>query len=431
MNESPQYEAFLRKNEAWNFWVNTLDVTFFTLATSFIFGSTVLSLYASHLTSSAILIGLIPSIQAVGYYIPQLITASHAERAPRKKPFVQRISVMERLPYLFVTLGILFWPKAPKGVSFAILALSLALAAVSGGLATPAWQNLIAKVIRLERRGLFFGLSHALGGLLGIAGAALSRHLLTTYAFPLSFGLCFLLCFAFQVVSWTFLSLNREPAQKVVKQPIALLDYWRRLPAVLRDNPNFARYLLGRTLLILGSMGTVFYVLYARKVFQLGEAFAADLTMAALISQTVSTPLLGWLADRRGHKWLTETSAVVAVAAIITVLAAPNALWLYLVFVLLNVSSSGHMVAGMSITMEFSAPEDLPTFTALASTLLSIPILLAPVLGGWIVDLTGYRPLFLIALAFLLAGWATMRWAVREPRQQKRTAPPALEGERP
>ena len=75
---------------------------------------------------------------------------------------------------------------------------------------------------------------------------------------------------------------------------------------MLRQNPNFARYLVSRALLILGGMGTAFYVLYARRVFQVDDAFAANLTVAALASQTVFTPLLGWLGAQWGHKWLTQ-----------------------------------------------------------------------------------------------------------------------------
>ena len=416
IRSSGYYEAYIRKNETWNFVVNTLDLTFYNLALSFIFGSTVLSLYASHLTSSAALIGVIPAIQRAGYFLPQLLMARRAEELSRKKPFVQKISVMERIPYLFVALGILVWPDAPSWISFAILAISLAMAAGSGGLVGPAWKAMLAKVIRVERRGLFFGLSHALGGLLGIAGAAGSRYVLDKYPYPTSFGVCFLLCFASQVLSWVCLSLNREPAREPVKEVLRARAYWRRLPTILRENPNFARYLAARALIVLGTMGTAFYIIYARGRFQVTDAFAGKLTMVALMSQTASTPLLGWLADRRGNKWLTELSTLVGACGLLLILFAPNPLWVYAAFMLLTAASSGMAIAGMSITMEFSDPDELPTFTALASTIVAGPILLSPILGGWLADVAGYQVLFVAALAFTALGWSAMHWGVRDPR---------------
>jgi MFS family permease len=413
---SDEYQAFVRKNETWNFMANVLDLTFYNLAISFIFGSTILSLYASRLTTSALLIGLIPAIQNVGYFLPQLLMARQTEQLSQMKPFVLKISVMERTPYLVVALGIFLWPGAPHWLSYAILALGLGVATFSGGIAGPAWNAMLAKVIRPERRGRLFGLSQATGGLLGIGGAALSRYALGNYAYPISFGICFLLCFVAQALSWLSLALNHEPRQLPTREVLSLKEYWLRLPQVLRGNPNFARYLLSRALLILGGMGTAFYVLYARHAFQVSDAFAANLTVAALASQTVFTPLLGWLGDKWGHKRLTQVAAAIAGGAVLMALLAPSAPWFYGVFVLLNAGSSGMMVAGLSMTMEFSKTEELPTFVALANTLLAAPMLVAPVLGGWLVDTAGYRALFIVALSFLCLGWGSMRWFVHEPR---------------
>jgi MFS family permease len=422
MCDTPQatdYESYIRKNETWNFAVNLLDLTFYNLALSFIFGSTVLSLYTSYLTSSAMLIGLIPAIQGIGFSLPQLLMARRAARAPRKKPLLLKISVMERLPYLFVALGIFLWPDAPPGLSFGVLALSLAIATGSGGLGAPAWQSMLAKVIPVERRGLLFGLSSTTGGALGIAGAVLSRHVLAEYPYPTSFGICFFLCFVSQAISWICLSLNREPAREVDKDVPSAREYWRRLPSVLRGHPNFARYLTGRALIVMGGMGTAFYVLYARQTFGITDAFAANLTMAALLGGIVSSPLLGWSADRRGHKWLTELSTLLNIACVLFVLYAPNTMLLYPAFMLVNASQAGMFVASTSIIMEFSDADDIPTFSALSGTIMAAPVLLAPILGGWLVDTAGYHTLLITALLFSGLGWAFMRWGVREPRHER------------
>jgi MFS family permease len=415
-----QVEEYVQKHARWNFIANVMDVSFFSLATSFIFGATVLSLYASYLTSSAVAIGLIAAIQSIGYTLPQLLTARKAEQLDHKKSYVQKISVMERIPYLFVPLGMLLWPDAPRWLSFIILAVSMAMATFAGGLASPAWNAMLAKVVAVHRRGLLFGLMRSIGGLMGIGGALISRRVLATYAYPTSFGICFALCFLFQVASFICLSLNREPRQRPAKAPLGIVEYWRRLPGVLRGNPNFVRYLGSQALLIFGTMGVGFYILYGRQRFGIDDAFAANLTMAALASQTLATPILGWLADHRGHKWLSQVCAVIGAGALLAVLAAPSVPWLYLVFMLSNAASTGMAVANQGITMEFGTLDDLPTFVALAGTISAVPIILAPLFGGWIVDLAGYPTLFIVALVFMGAGWVAMSRAVVEPRTRRR-----------
>jgi MFS family permease len=312
-----QYESYIEQNQGWNFGVNILDLTFFNLAMSFIFGTTVLSLYTSYLTTSAVLIGLIPALQNVSFFWPQLIMARHAQRLPRKKTLLAKVSVMERIPYLFVALVALQWADAPRPFAYGVLAFSLLVASSCGGLGSPAWKGMLGKVIPVTRRGRLFGLSSALGGLLGVGGAALSRQVLSRYPYPTSFGICFLLCFASQVISYTCVMLNREPPRESPTAMQTTSDYWRRLPTIMRENPNLARYLVARALTILGGMAATFYVIYGRKYYGISDEFAATLTIVALASQTVSTPLMGILADRRGNKLLAEMGGIFAALGVL------------------------------------------------------------------------------------------------------------------
>ena len=63
------------KNFKHNFVVNVLDGGFFGFGMGFGSLGTVLPLFISMMTDSAILIGLIPAIHVVGWQLPQLFTA--------------------------------------------------------------------------------------------------------------------------------------------------------------------------------------------------------------------------------------------------------------------------------------------------------------------------------------------------------------------
>jgi MFS family permease len=424
------YASYIQRHARWNFAVNLADLTFYHLAMSFIFGATVLTLYASYLTSSAVLIGLVPTVQSLGFLLPQLLLSRQAEQCAHKKSLVVRISIVERLPYLWLALLILFVPQMPRGLSYAILLLSLFIGTGAGGVGAPAWKAMLSKVVPARQRSFMFGLSSALGSLLGLGGAWLSRHLLATYSYPRSFAYSFILCFAFQVVSFLCLTLNREPVRRPERAPLAAKEYWRRLPRVLGRNRNFRRYLAARALVILGTMGTAFYMIYATRRFAVPDAFAAELTMAALFSQALFTPLLGWLGDRKGNKWLLELSTMLRLASIALVFVSPGAIWLYGVFVLVYGATSAMSISGFAMSMEFCAPEDVPTFAALDGTINAIPTMLAPLLAGWLVDLGsgiggaagqglgGFRIMFGVAAILTVLGYAAIRWLVKEPRHE-------------
>jgi len=193
----------------------------------------------------------------------------------------------------------------------------------------------------------------------------------------------------------------------------------------LRRDPNFCRYLVARALIVLGGMGTALYIVYGKRAFAVTDAFGADLTIAALVTQTAATPLLGMLADRRGNKLLAEISALLGGGALVLMVLASGSLWLYPAFMLMNGAMASMFVASQGINMEFGGTGNLPTYVALANTLLALPILVAPVLGGWLADTVGFQTLFVAALTLCLAGWAMMRFGVRDPRYLVREVEPA------
>ena len=419
-SDDDSYRAAIRRNAGWNFWVNIGDLAFVNLAGSFVFISTILPLYVSYLTDSRVLIGLIPAIYIVASHVPQLLMAARAESLERKKPWIVRVSVFERIPWLILGLGILLWPAAPGWFSYAFLVAMLLFSQGAVGVASPAWRAMLANIIHPDRKGLMFGLGGAFGGMMGAAGALLARHILETVAFPLSFGLCFVLAFAGQAISWTFLTLNREPPRRADRPRVRLGPYLKELPAMLRGDPNFARFLISQLLVIFGTLGVTFYIVYGREAFAISPAFAASLTMAALISQALGTPLLGWWGDRFGHRAATEVAALLCAAAGLVMVFAPSAEWLYAAFALLTLSDAGIKVARPSLTMDLGAGGRVPTYVALTTTVLAVPSLAAPILGGWLIDLVDFRPVFVAGVVLALLGWLLLRTGVADPRVTRR-----------
>ncbi|TVR51737.1 MAG: MFS transporter, partial [Spirochaetaceae bacterium] len=161
------------KNERWNFWVNILDLSFITLGSALVSRETVMPLLVSRLTDSNIAIGAISSVFTLGLLLPQLFVANFSERLVRKKPFVMVLGGLgERLPFLLIGVAILVFGRTHPGIALGAFFFLLAASAVCNGIATPAWFDMIAKVIRAERRGLFSGLSHSIGAGMAALSAA-------------------------------------------------------------------------------------------------------------------------------------------------------------------------------------------------------------------------------------------------------------------
>ena len=60
-----------------NFFVNVLDAGFWFFGDSFAAAYTIMPVFLSTLTDSPIFIGLIPALEAIGWFFPQLFLAKH------------------------------------------------------------------------------------------------------------------------------------------------------------------------------------------------------------------------------------------------------------------------------------------------------------------------------------------------------------------
>ena len=427
MTEEIEFQRQVETNFRWNFAVNTVDLSFYSFGFTLVSQATVMPLLVSHLTSSKLLIGLIPATYSLGYLLPQLLTANFAESLRRKLPFLTLVGgLVERTPFLWIGLVVWLLAKPSPTITLVAFFLLLATTAAGNGLCNPAWYDMIAKAIPVERRGLWAGVSNSLGALMGIAGAAVAGRLLIEKPFPDNFALCFLLTSAAMLISWFGLAANREAVSPTFKPVIGLGEYFRQLPAVLRRDSNYVHFLIGRSVANLGGMAAGFFMVYGVERFSLGGADAGALTAVLVGSQALVNLLLGHLADRRGHKLVLMLGAFgMGLAAVAAWMASAPA-WLYVAFALLGAAMAADTVSGMNIILEFCAPEDRPTYIGLTNTLLAPAKTLSPIIGGWLATLVGYSPMFLVALGVSVSGGLLLAAWVREPRH---TPQPGLQAD--
>jgi MFS family permease len=410
-------EARPADNVRWNMVVNGLDLVFFTLGMSLVSRETVMPALVSSLTDSKLAIGLIPAVFSISYYLPQLLVANFAERLRYKKPFVLLVAGPgERGAYLLIALAIWFLAvPAPTG-ALLLFFLFLAIGGSCSGTATPAWYDIIAKTVPVQRRGMWAGLSNSLGAFCAVGGALLVGRILEATPYPNNFTWIFLLAFGAWVISYGALALIREPPSPVVKERIPLLRYLSQLPAILRADRNFRRFLISRTVVHLGAMATGFFTVYGQERFQIDGADIGLFTAVLVGSQALMNLVWGAIADRAGHKVILALAPFVMVGAVLSAWLAPADDWLILTFVLLGAYLAADNVSAFNIIVEFATPEQLPTYIGLTNTLLAPMLTLAPLIGGWLATASGYPGLFGVAsLAAVVGGGMMLLW-VQEPR---------------
>lgn len=402
-----------------NVLVNTADSIMWLLGDSFLSASTILPVFASKLTDSPLVIGMIPALLNAGWFLPQFFMTSLVARQPRKLPMVGWMTAIERLPFLglfFLALGA---ERLPGMAAIAIFLALIVCRAISSGLVALPWQELMATVIPASHRGRYFGYSHLLGEMAGVAGAGIAAYLLGSLAYPRNFALSFLIGFLCTAVSYVFLMSTAEPhILPTAHTPDSDRPSFRQATAILRGNANFRTFLISRGLGYMGIMASGFLAVYAVERFHLPDAQAAVFTALSLGGAMIGFVTSGWAGDRLGHKVVLVSSGFLWAMALLTALLAPSTGVYYLVFVLMGISNGAAIVSDLNIVMEFGHGAERPMYIGLARTIMGPVLLVAPLLGGWIAQVADYPVMFGVSLAFAAAGFLLLWVAVTEPRRQ-------------
>ncbi|HEX9018193.1 MAG TPA: MFS transporter [Anaerolineaceae bacterium] len=416
-NAAPDYQPEVERNYRFNFIVNSLDGTFYWFGYSFITPLVILPLYISHFTSNPLIIGLIPFLNTAGFLLPQLFTSNFVERAPRKKFFPVNIGFFtERLPVMLLPVtAALFAVRQPTLAVVLFLVIYLWYCG-GAGLIIVGWQDMVAKIIPVDRRGRFFGITQFVGSAAGILGALAVPLVLSRFPFPQGFVYSFGAAAVLIFISWVFLSLTREPIVQSSKPHVSQLEYLRSLPAVMRRDRNFLRYLVAQIVFGLGGMAGGFLIVYCAKTWNLPDSQAGGFTIALQLGQVAANLFFGFFSDRKGHKLALELGFVLSVLsfALSFLVRAPD--WFYLVFFLRGATIAATMISSVSIVMEFTSPADRPTYIGLANTVPGVASSLAPLIGGLLADFTGYPFLFVLSALLSAAAFVILRWTVRDPR---------------
>lgn len=416
-----EIRAEVERHYRWNFAVNLLDGAVFWLGLSFMSSATIMPLFVSKLTPSQLAIGLISIIANSGWFLPQLFTARWVQRLPRMKPVVVNLGFFtERLPVWLLPLAALLAGRSP-GLALVLFFLGYAGHALGAGLVATAWQDMLARVFPVNRRGRFFGLTTFVGNATGTLGAAFSAWLLAALAFPGNFVATFGLAALFITGSWVFLALTREPEQPVAALRQNSQQFWSSLRSILREDVNFRRFLVARLLVVLGGMGGGFVTVAAVSRWNVPDGVVGLYTTAFMLGQAVGTLAAGFVADRVGHKLPYTVGVVAAAAGYALAWLAPAPMWYYAVFLLLGGALGAAVVSGTMIALEFSAPHLRPTYVGMVNTGMGIMGIVSPLVGAWLAG-RSYDALFAVSTALTLVGLAALIWGVREPRRLHRQA---------
>lgn len=367
---------------------------------------------------SDIAVGFVLSLQALGMLITPMIGANLIEHRTRVLPVGFVTGGLMRGMVLLIALSGLVLPErwALPAVALFVLGFGLFM-----GMQGVIFNFLMSKVIPVSKRGRLTGLRNFLAGITSAFVAWIGgEYLIGDEPTIAGYSWTFMMAFVLTTTGLMTLLAMREPEPPTVRVATPLGRRLKELPALMRADTAFARYVLARALATLGRMAAPFYILYAGREIGLSGTTLAVLTIAFTLAGTVANLVWGALADRHGFRLTFLASIVLWVASTIALMLTSGLLPTAIVFIGLGAAFQGFQHSAMNLTLEFGDRDDLPMRIALANSGSELAGTIGPLLGGVLAAALGYGSVFVTSMVFLTVGGIMVVYWVPEPRHAQR-----------
>ena len=300
----------------WNFAVIVTEAAAFMTGLAWADPVVVLPLFIHALTPSTVLVGLVTTLQRLGYALPILPVAAILGHRPRRLPFLRWGVFFGRLP--FILFVIYLWTRGVGNATLVIAFMMIAFASVSAGngfVAVP-WQDIIAKSIPTQLRGRFFATMQFSSAVAAFGVGFAVRWALgpTGPAFPVNYTLLFTLAAVFFTISTIGCAIVREPVRPVMERPESLRGIIASALPLLRQRPEFRSLVLISVLAFGLSLTMPFYVVYAKTQLHVADHMAGIYIWAAVLAGAPLSLLWGRINDRRGPRAVLRGACALVIA---------------------------------------------------------------------------------------------------------------------
>jgi MFS family permease len=418
---APEYVAGMERHRRRNTALMVLEGGTFAIAMSLLSETTIIPAFVQALTGSAILVGLVGAVFALGRYLPQLLGAQLVLGRRRRKPLFLTLVVAERVAILLLAVVASLAGILTTELVVVLFFLAFAAYSTTIGLLGPVYGDFIAKAVT-RSRGWLFGLVQLVGGVLGFGAALVAERLLKELPFPVGNQVAFWAALVLSLFSIVFVSQLVELDYPVVEPRPPLRELLREVPRMVAGHRDYRRYLIARAAMALGT-GAVGFVVVAGIAGVLRPSDAALMAAVFVLSQAFIGFGLALLGNRFGYRAVVIIGAALIAAGMTAAMLATNLPGFVVALALLGGANSLTFVCDPSMSIEFAPPGRTSVYLGTTLTVLAPFFIIGPLVVGIVIPLTGAPAVFAVSALLAMVG-GVLATRVREPRRAAETDTP-------
>lgn len=406
--------------------INILGESLWGLKANLIVPSVILAVLLYQYGASPALIGAISAIETSTLLIPQLFGGYIFHSRARRKKQLVLWHYLAMLPFN-ILMGVLTLLANQMDSALYRLLMLACFACYTGaiGIVSASWfEYFIGTVYEPGIRGTVMGLSAFSSSILGTAGTLFAGWMLKNFQTPQVYAWLYWISWGIGMLSITVFLFIKDPqaGEEFSESPRPTFKDLAGSMRLSLAHSNFRRYLVGRTLAVVGFSIVPFIAIYFTSAA--GGGLTRDAVVssysALTIASAVGSLIFGRLGDRLGHRWSILFGASMQVIALMFATLFPTPLGCILAYTFAGLTSSCAFVSHYNLVIEMCPSENRVAHISMANLLIGVPSALAPLAAGWIATEWSIPILFMICAIISLLAVVWFSLFFKEPRIQAR-----------
>ncbi len=393
------------------FW---LDGLFASLAGGF--SDPYYTLYMLSLNASNAQIGLVNTLSQLASATLAMPGAAIAVRTGRYKQLSLITGLISRM--MWVVMLIAPWLFHDRGAVWTVLIAWVALAA-AGALGNAAWTALSADLVPASMRGGYFASRNFVMQFVRLVSIPLAGQIVNWIGEP--DGYQFNLGLAFVVGALSLYFYNQLPEHPAPSQNDR--GSTRQAFRQIRRMPTFVRFVAAHSVLSLGvSIGGPFISVYMAEEAEFSVGTIGLITTANVFASMVAMRLVGRIHDRLGIVPTMRSGLAIALIPVAW-------LWVqhpwqgFLVHSMAAITWAGYNLGAFNLLLASTPDEHRPRYIAIYTTTVAVVAAVGPIIGGSLLDATGFTPVFTLSTLVRGLGILLFLILVREPAGELMSTP--------
>jgi MFS family permease len=406
--------SFVEKHLRYNYIVGLVNGAIFGFVDALIAPSLTLALFVTALGGSSFLVGLLSAIYNGGWFFPQFLVSHRLQQQPLKTPVYKRAAIIRIICWFFIVVATYAFGATQPTLLLVIFFILMTIYSFTAGYAGNAFMTVVAKVIPITRRGSFFGWREFAGTAMGLlAGYVVAVALSPArgLVFPDNFGLIFIAAFGAIGAGLLLWTQVREPRETITTEAVTFRQQLTTARGTVRTNHAFRRYLLTRFVLAAGDLATPFYAIFATRQLGAPDSIIGLYIGLTTLSALIASPLLSHHADRHrlNHVLVIGAAATpiipfIALAFTFLGVGSASAYLFGVIFIVYGIGRTAANIAFPTYLLNLAPAESRSLYIGFTNTMLGIATFI-PIIGGTVLDLFGFTPLFAITFLMSLIGF--------------------------